>query len=261
MMTGLKSIALWIGIALSIAMGLGLVACQQSTSAEERAADRPDRPPGFVVDETKAFSAEQKQSLETKLKKLKTDWGAEFYVVAVTYADPNAAGRAEALKNKWLGNWPGLVLLYDRGGNELAFSANKMSLAEDESKGLQKLFRSSAEAAARAEGEGKNLGERIVIAVEAVFPILETKLTEDAVMEERFTLTEMAVFGGVSTAVLVMVIGIWIARRTARHLTSRHVVQRHFFPTAGVEGRMGAAFGGGVVAEAELPSRRGSASR
>jgi hypothetical protein len=207
-------------------------------------------PADHVLDEAHIFATDQRKRLGDLLVTAARRDGTDVYVATFTFIDGETTeGRAERLKERWCLGEFGLVLVHDRGSQNLTFSARTHQAMPITVSELEGLFQRANEAAQAPETPG----EKLVALVETLLPLLEGKVAiQRRLQREVISAEQWWVFGAVAAALLLMLVVFLVVWRLRQRVRAA-LPPPAFFPTVTVAARFGAGFGGGSMAEVRFP--------
>lgn len=211
-------------------------------------AQTPPRPATGVHDETRLFTDVQKAELEAKLAQIQRRTGVSVFVTALTFSsDATARDTARRLAAAWCADIPGVVLLFDRGkaGTGLAVSpAVWRDYPADE---VTALLGRTDDALSKADAGPE---DRLQAAVTVALRELQNMHAARAVRQKPVTPAEMKLAKALAVVLAALLL---LAALIARwsNLAQRRRTEKFFFPDVEVGTRLGAPFGGGVVASSE----------
>lgn len=110
-----RSRLLMISLVAVLLQGWGL-------SARSSTEQRP--PESMIIDDARFLDADALKKTGEKLKSAARDCGVSIYIVTETYIEGPASGRAQTLTGEWLGEKPGIVLVYARNLSQPGIAAS-----------------------------------------------------------------------------------------------------------------------------------------
>ncbi len=207
--------------------------------------DFSSAPPDSILDDARIFDDAGRADMVSVLRAAKKEHGYEFYIAAFTYvAGETVEERAVRLRDAWVRTPRGIVIVYERGSQKMTMCSHEAYydfLAKPE---LAEVFEAAYTAAAIYEDPAK----RLYHATDAlVFHLAETlrPLEQDRQLFNEGMLKLLGAF--FITIALLGLIGFGMFR-LQRWSDRRRSIQFRF-PEVVVGKRLGAAFGGGVMAE------------
>lgn len=210
-------------------------------------AQTPPAPASLVHDETRFFPDARRVEFSEKLMTVQRKSGVKVFLAAMTYTgDATVRETAARLAAAWSANDAALVLAHDRGKGQsgAAVSAEfwKRYPADEVVTLLGEIGKVLVKKDATAE---QNMAE----AVATLIPRLTKMESARARRQQAFTRQDLRLgfavgCGLVALLPVAFLLLRWSGRRRAARMT------KHRFPDVDVATRLGAPFGGGVVAEA-----------
>lgn len=202
--------------------------------------------PRTVIDETRIFDRATAESLAEGIAEFERETGCHLIVKAVTYLDPGSSLRKEALKarREILPTGPVAILLLDRASKGLT-----LSLSPEHWQRYPMLKQVEAVRAASSAGaEAETLGSRLHLCAENWMS--EVRVLEKERQRQLEPLSKRAtiLFSAYLGVLVVGAVFVWIVARVRRN-AERSSAEQVSLPDVTVAPRLGAAFGGGVIAQ------------
>ena len=208
-------------------------------------------PPSCVWDDTRALPPATEEQISTAILSFQKSTGCDFWLAAVTSVDAGATLRESSRKLRW--DWsphrPAFLLLHSRGKDASSISVSPEIWNRYPASDLIGILQT---AGARLGQKSLPLEERLLDTVititqeiERLESIRQRQATGPSALEQQAAITFALIVTGVTC--VGGLLG-WRAR-TRRKLKSTVC----HFPQAAVASRLGALFGGGVIAETHPP--------
>ena len=207
----------------------------------------PESPADHVLDEARLIDPETRAKLVAEIQRLEREAGVDLFIAAYTLLPEPIEDRARRLREAWATNHRTVVCVYRRGAQQLTFSASGDGKVFVPSQTLFALYDRAVEVA-RQHDEPR---DRLVAATRSLSEgLIEDLKVRDSkrgpFVGEVFRLLiglmiASLTIGGISYAIVKVLNG----RRQARDAG-------FLFPEVVVGRRLGAAFGGGTVAEIDF---------
>ena len=207
------------------------------------------RPDVFLLDEAGVFSGSAASALEDRLAAFHRENDVDLFVVTMIYPPEVAGGfPADALREVWLGERPGGVIIYDRSRpKDLAIAGAAPGGPWITPLRLESIHRDARAAAASEGGESPSAG--ILAAVDVV---MEKYLAEGVPVRDAAKRVAPSFPPGVlplvALAFCVGAAGLYFFHRWQEAADRRRAAVR-LLPDVEVPRRLGAQHGGGVVVE------------
>ncbi len=218
------------------------------------AADMPPAPSAFLLDDTHLFTEEQQAKLKAALSDVSQKTGVKIYVAAFTFVREGLiTDTVSTLTAQWLHGEPGIIMAYNRGNDQCAIGCSTEFWNRYPTTEVMTLISIA----------GSQLSLSTVLPNERLLQV--TQDTSGSLLQmEQNRLLRAQVFSSQDKqfalgfgAILVTLSGlVWAVRnRMKRHQKVRDV--SYLFPEEiEVAHRLGATFGGGVMAQASPNSPR-----
>lgn len=239
----LPSLLRWLGLAAIILSGVGAAT---AVPVQEMPA-----PADGIYDDTRALEPPTRAMLVSELKTLSQDIKCDLWLTATSFTPSGQTLRQQLRETRhhWSPEHPAILLGYDRAGNLLGYSFSPEIWDRYPAGLLADLTRRTDTIMAR---EGLTIDERISEAVLEFSSTMRQLETMRLKGERRFGSPEKSLFfilslGLIIAAVIAALLGILSRRRD--HLSG----QEYHLPEVAVGLRLGAPFGGGLIAEVQLP--------
>lgn len=233
---------------------LGVAAFGQDSRKGSR--DLPPLPPApndHILDEAGLIDDATRAKLSSRITQLKKEVKVDLFIAAYTLIPEGIEERARRLRDEWSSNTRSVVMVYRRGSQELTFSANGDPKTFVPGGELMSIY-DVAVAAARVHEDARG---RLIAAADS----LAISLVRDLSIrdQKRGFLTKEIVILIAALLAAALAIG-FISNLVVRRLAQRRARRDTgvYFPEVIVGRRLGAAFGGGTVAELEFNGRSGS---
>jgi hypothetical protein len=221
-------------LCLTLAVGLPL-------SAQERA----QAPADGVLDDTRAVSPGARDQLAREIKKFREEFGADAWLVGITFLPKGQDLRAEslALRRAWSGDGDAILLIYDR-------STDKESLTISpriwEQLPTSEIFRLRESLRQITSDKTKTPENRLRDGMLAVMRGLTAIRAREAKVSQVFTrdyfrLAKAFAIALASGAVVFGLLGIFMRRRDV------HAARQRLLPQIYATPRLGAPFSGGAA--------------
>ncbi len=206
----------------------------------------PPKPASGLADDTRVFSDEEAQGVRDALATARDRDGVAVYVATFAYVTGDIRSYTTELKNAWLGEDPGIVLAYSRGQPTPAML---MSDALWRRYPTDEIVTALDAATFHLVNQQVPLGARMSRAAKALTDAI-AKMDEARRQRAAFISTADKRLALVTTGVLVlMAAAVWIMINWAKRKTVLR--QRSYrFPEVEMPTRLGAPYGGGVMATA-----------
>ena len=213
-----------------------------------QAADFPSAPPQYLLDDTHLFREEQQAKLKAALTEIAQKTGVKVYVTAFTFVrEGTITDTVSSLSAKWLKGEPGLVMAYNRGNGLCVIGCspefwNRYPTTEVMMV-LANVSSNLAVLTVRAD-------ERMITAVNDCRTSLLQMERNRVLRAQLFSAEDKRLAFGFGIVLSLLSAIIWIVRRKMKRQQIVRDVS-HFFPEDfEVAPRLGATFGGGVMAQA-----------
>lgn len=224
------------------------------------AAPLPHRPDSGLSDEGQVLTPEEADAIQAALAQARRQ-GLEFFVATFPELEPDISLKehTEALHATWCQGGYGVVLAMNAATGECRIFSQP---PEHDLAFAQTIAELSHEAAAAVK-ELPTPGARLTGMVEYLAPRLKVQPPPSASFFSSWELQEWLLVVGLSTAGLAFLLVAWHNRRAARSVAAAPPPPL-YFPEVTVGTRLGAPFGGGVIARMNfarpLPPRDPSTS-
>lgn len=213
------------------------------------AIDGVPAPTDRIFDDTRAFSDETRRDIVEEIQSLRADLKADIWLTATSFTASGVTIRqqAQSTRRRWSGDSSALLIAYDRASNSVALSFSPDFWQRYPTTSLVELMRGSG----RTITDTKlTLEERLALIIHDLAKRLRQLETVRIQQDRWFQQDEkqfVIVLGAlvIGAAMIAAFLGI-VSRRRA---TSSG--QQYFFPDVAVGMRLGAAFGGGLIAEVQ----------
>lgn len=204
-------------------------------------------PPTGLLDDTHALSDPAHHDIAAEIEALRADIKADVWVTATSFPPSGVTPRHQArnTRRQWSGESAALLIGYDRASNSISLSFSPGLWERYPSSTLVELMRDSG----RTITDTKlTLEERLVLIVHhAAKQLLQLETVR--IQHQRWFQSDEKRFALILAAVLVgttLLAAIFGAASRQRGTSSS---QQHYFPDVVVGCRLGAPFGGGLIAE------------
>jgi hypothetical protein len=208
----------------------------------------PPRPATGVYDETRLFTAAQTAELEAKLAAIQSETGVTAFIAALTFSsDATARDAARRFAAAWTADLPGIVLLFDRGKAGAGLAVSPLMWQNYPADEVAALLGKTGDALARADAKPE---DRVQAAIKLVHRELKTMTAARAARQRWLTQAEMKLAKVLAAVLVALLLAAAIIARWSNR-TQRRRTEKFFFPDVVVDTRLGAPYGGGVVASSE----------
>ena len=207
-----------------------------------------EAPADGVLDDTHALGTAAHRAIAAEIASLHADLRADIWLAATSFPPSAVTPRQQArsTRGEWSGDSSALFIGYDRASNSISLSFSPQFWERYPSSSLVELMRDSGRMIADKK---LTVEERLLFIVhelaERLRQLETVRIQHDRWFqqgEKRFAfMLMMALLGATLVAA---VLGIVSRRRARSH------GEQHYFPDVAVGSRLGAAFGGGLIAEA-----------
>ena len=211
-------------------------------------------PADGVFDDTHALDDAAHRRIAAEIATLRENLKADIWLTATSFPPSGVTPRQQARTTRldWSGDSAALLMAYDRASNAISLSFSPKLWERYPSSSLVELMRDSGRMIADKK---LTVEERLVFIVHDVANRLRQLETVRIQHERWFQLNEKR-FALMLTAILVgaafvaAILGMASRRRHASY------GEQHYFPDVVVGARLGASFGGGLIAQAsETPGK------
>jgi hypothetical protein len=212
------------------------------------ALDDAPAPLNHVFDDTRALEESSQRTISTQLKTLSEDLKCDVWLTATTFATGNRTLRQQAFstRTRWSPDRPAILLAYVRTDNGFVFSFSPDMWHRYPTASLVDLTRDGTE---RIKNDKLPLDERLLYMVQdfarkmRALEVTRIQQTQRFMPEERRFVSLLALLVTAASVVAGM-LGI-LSRRT-----DTAAGEAFHLPEVSVGTRLGAPYGGGLIAEA-----------
>jgi len=227
------------GLGLPLLM-LGIIVGAASAFAAD---DLGAAPASFIQDDTRLLNQDSRAQMGRDLQEAQTSLGFPIYVAAYPYLPGGPVrDRALALAEKWCGQEPGLVIVFNRGDSQAGTAASAglwLRYPPDET--VLVLADISTLLADTQISPEDRVKQSVKLALQRFAKLEEARHAR----ERTFNGSEKQLAGWFAGVLMVLGVAVWLSVLWWRRHEARH--HALFFPEVDVATRLGAPFGGGVV--------------
>ncbi|MFT4548068.1 MAG: putative membrane protein YgcG [Pseudoalteromonas tetraodonis] len=205
-------------------------------------------PSSLVLDKARLFNEREAEQLSARLKEFGAEHNIVIYIAAYSVLiGENIEERASQLKDSWLKDKRGIVLVYQRGTERMTFSSTADPESYVKRSGLQHIFAAAyAKAAPQDRGSG-----RVIAAADQLMTDLPRAIEEQA-NSNAATRSETQSFVAWALAGLVLLAAAGMYFFQFLRKAQVQVTKSYSFPPMQVRERFGAPYCGGHQAEIQF---------